>query len=380
MSRPTDVVALPSVAHRTLQALVCLGALTFGVGLLMAPHRIWADALLSSYFMLELSLAAMVFVALHDVSGATWDLAIRRVPEAMARLLPLGAIGVAFVLVMRPDLYPWFGTAPPDSGASAFKHLWLNRAFFLTRSTVYLVCWIAFALAFARVWRREEHGPRARARLSAGFLVAVGVTLVPASFDWIMSLEPAWYSTIFGFYEFASMFAGGIAAILAFVIWIWRLAPDAMAITEEHLHDLGKLLFAFSTFWAYIWFCQYMLIWYTNIPDETSYFIERQSRGWMVLFWLNLALNWVAPFFILLSQHAKIRPTRLLAAAVAVLLGRLADLSLAVLPRFVGARPILAVLELGVIAGAVGLFALAFFWTLERQAPGGGGQLARAGG
>jgi hypothetical protein len=364
-----DASALPPLAHRLLQLLVVVGAVASVGGLYLAPQRTWANALMSSYFMVELSLAALFFLAAHDVAGARWHLAFRPVPEAMARVLPLGAAGVLLVLVIHPELYPWFTAPPPEGGVSAFKHAWLSRPFFLLRSSIYLLCWIGFARAFAHRWAREERDPAASPRevpLSAGFLVVFALTLVAAAFDWIMSLQPEWYSSIFGFYEFASMFVGGIAAIVLLVIAARRFIPASVSLTEAHVHDLGKLLFAFSSFWAYIWFSQYMLIWYGNIPEETSYYVIRQHGRWAVLFVLNVILSWTLPFVLLLSQRAKKTERRLLVVAAIVLIGRLLDLYLQVLPGFMGPQPLMGLSEIGPTAIAIGLFTLAFFRMLRR--------------
>ena len=364
-------IALSSGAQRILSVFAVLGLVSFVASLLTAPQRAWADVLMVSHFMLELSLAATVFLAVHYVAGASWNVAVRRIPEAMARLVPLGAAGVLLVLLIHPELYPWFGQPVESGGVHAFKQAWLNRPFFLARAVVYVACWTSFAVALTSTSRRQDQDgdprlARRAVRLSAAFLVVFAVTLVPASFDWIMSLEPEWYSSIFGFYDFASMFLAGLAAIAILVLWAHRLAPGGLRTTQAHLHDLGTLIFAFSTFWAYLWFSQYMLIWYGNIPEETTYYVDRLHGGWEGLFFLNLALNWAVPFAVLIRRRAKSSPPMLLGAALSVLAGRLLDLYLAVLPRFVGQSPSTGVAELGMIAGAIGLFTLVFFNILGR--------------
>ena len=164
-----------------------------------------------------------------------------------------------------------FGVA--SSPALAFKLAWLSRPFFLARAAAYALIWIVFALAIRRASRRQDvdgdrRWTRANVRLSAAFLMVFGVTFTLASVDWVMSLEPMWYSTIFGVYNFAGLFLSGLAAIILVALWLERAGPLRNVLTGDHLHDLGKLLFAFSMFWMYIWFSQYMLIWYTNIPGR----------------------------------------------------------------------------------------------------------------
>jgi hypothetical protein len=184
-----------------------------------------------------------------------------------------------------------------------------------------------------------------------------------------MSLEPDWYSTIFGIYHFAGLFASGVAAIIVFAVALKKLGPLEGVLTESHLHDLGKLLFAFSTFWAYIWFSQYMLIWYTDIPEEARYYVARMHGNWGPLFLLNFMMNWTLPFLALLPRVTKRTPSLLVKVAVLVLLGRWLDLYLMISPPSMGAKPAFGVWEFGLMLGAVGLCGLVFFRALRHAAP-----------
>jgi len=358
-----------SVVH-VLRMLAAIGALTFAAGLALAPERIWPNLLLVSYFVLGLSLAGLVFVALQYITGAGWSTSLRRIPESMATLLPAGAIGLALVFLLRPGLYPWTHEGEDLHG---FKHLWLNPPFFLARAVIYLVSWGALAFAIVRASRRQDQdGDHAHTRrnikLSAIFLVLFGATFWLASYDWIMSLEPHWYSTLFGIYNFAGLFVGGLATIIVFAVWLERLGPLRGILSEDHMHDLGILLFAFSTFWAYIWFSQYMLIWYANIPEETAYYIRRLGGAWQPLFIANLFLNWIAPFFLLMPRRVKRSVAIMVRVSVFVLVGRWLDLYIMIMPPFAGAVPVLGVWEVGLVLGAVGAFSLLMFRALE-QAP-----------
>ncbi len=369
----TPFAATPSRAVEIAQVLGWLGAATVLVGFFAAPERIWPALLFASQLLLGLGLAGVFFVALQYATGSTWSVALRRVPEAMAAALPAGAIGLALVLLGKPSLYPWYGKLWEGAeGGLGFKQLWLSQPFFLARSALYLLVWLAFARAIVGNSRRQDsHGDVAlthkNVRLSVGFIVVFAFTFWLASTDWIMSLEPEWYSTIFGVYNFASLFLGGLAAIALLVVWLRRWQPLRSVVTREHLLDLGRLLFAFSTFWGYIWFSQYMLIWYANFPEEAVYFVRRLQPGWAPLFLLNLLLNWAVPFLVLLPQAAKQSPRVLGAASVVVLAGRALDLYLMILPPF-APRPVFGVWEAGVLLGAAGLFILVFLRAL-RQAP-----------
>jgi len=361
----------PESIVRALRTLAAIGALTFGAGLVFAPERVWPNLLLVSYFALGLSLAGLVFVALQYIAGAGWSTALRRIPEAMATLLPAGGVGLALVFLLRPSLYSWTGAEAAT--LHGFKQRWLTLPFFLARSLIYLLIWTALAYAIVRTSRRQdEDGDHVHTRrnitLSAVFLVLFGATFWLASYDWIMSLEPHWASTLFGIYNFAGLFVGGLATMIVFAVWLERLGPLRGVLSRDHMHDLGILLFAFSTFWAYIWFCQYMLIWYADIPEETVYYIRRLHGAWQPLFIANLFLNWIAPFFLLMPRQVKRSVAVMLRVSLFVLVGRWLDLYLLIMPPFAGAVPVFGIWEIGMMFGAVGAFSLLMFRALG-QAP-----------
>jgi hypothetical protein len=329
--------------------------------------------LLASYYLLGLGLGGAVLVALFYVTGAGWSVALRRVPEAMIGLLPAAALGLSLVLLAYPSLYPWSDPKQGGETLSPFQHIWLYRPFFLVRSLVYLVLWIGLAFALVRISRRQDQTGAASltARnvcLSGVFLVVFAVTCWLASTDWIMSLEPHWSSTVFGVYNFAGIFLSALAAVCVVAIGLYWQGPLRNVLTRHHLHDLGTLLFAFSSFWMYIWFSQYLLIWYVNNPEETVYFWRRQQPGWQTLFLLNVVLNWGIPFVILLFRSAKQTPWVLLAVASAVLLGRWLDLHLMILRPMGEATPLPTFWGVGLFFGAAGLAVLLIGRALGRAA------------
>jgi hypothetical protein len=254
--------------------------------------------------------------------------------------------------------------------------MWLSRPFFLVRAAVYLATWMLFSTAIVRNSRRQdsdgnvEH-TRRNVRLSIGFMPVFAITVCLASFDWIMSLEPAWSSTIFGVYNFAGLFSAGLACIIVLVVLLQNLGPRGMGplhgqVSADQLHDLGKLLFGFCTFWMYIWFSQYMLIWYANIPEETTYYVARLHGLWEPLFLLNVCLNWVVPFLVLLSRGTKRASSVVVKVAIAVLVGRFLDLYLMVIPPFAGASPVFGVWEIGPLLLGGALLALVVLRTLAK--------------
>jgi hypothetical protein len=372
MNRDDWTFVPPRYAVRIGTALAALGGLALLAGAVLEPESTWAALLLVSYALLGVSLAGAVFVALLYVSGAGWGVALRRVPEALAVALPVGAVGLALVFLAAPSLYPWAGGAHAEGAhAPPFRHAWLNWPFFLVRAALYLACWYALILALVRNSRRQDADgdlshSRRNARLSAAFLVVFGATFWLASYDWIMSLEPQWSSTMFGVYSFAGLFLGGLAAITLLLLWLGRSGPLRRALSEDHLHDLGKLLFAFSTFWMYVWFSQYMLIWYVNNPEETAYFVERQQGAWQPLLIADVVLNWAVPFVALLPRAAKRSRSVVTKVCIVLLLGRWLDLYLMIAPPF--GQPTVQELALhaGLLLGGGGLFCLLLFRVLRR--------------
>ncbi|OFW27522.1 MAG: hypothetical protein A3H27_02500 [Acidobacteria bacterium RIFCSPLOWO2_02_FULL_59_13] len=364
----------PPSLERLFRVMAVVGGICLLAGAILAPQRTWANLLLASYYLLALGLSGTVFVAIQYVTGSSWSVAFRRVPEALSHLLPYVAPLFLLVLIISPFLYPWFHDQHTEAEPTFwFKHIWLTPAFFVVRSIIYLSLWIMFSYFIVRSSRRQDADGNPshtykNIRLSAGFLVVFAITFWLASFDWIMSLEPHWYSTIFGLYHFAGLFLGGLAMITILAIWLERRGPLRGILTPEHLHDLGKLLFAFSTFWMYIWFCQYMLIWYANIPEETSYFVDRVRGFWGPVFLLNFLLNWAVPFVVLLSLPAKRNPSILLEVCWTILVGRWVDLYLMIFPPLVGDHPVFGVWEVGFMLGTGGVFFLVLFRAF-RSAP-----------
>ncbi|HKW99184.1 MAG TPA: hypothetical protein VJN43_15705 [Bryobacteraceae bacterium] len=361
---------ISSKSLRLLRSLAGVGLATVIAGWLWAPERIWASLLIAGYLLTGFGLAGMVFVAVQYACGAGWSTAFRRVPESMALILPAGAGILAVVFLAHPATYSWTSHAPH----AGFQQFWLRWPFFLVRASVYITTWCIFAASIIRTSRRQDRDGDARhtrrnVRMSILFLILFAVTFWLASFDWVMSLEPNWASTIFGIYNFAGMFTSGLALMVVFVQWLRRSGPLRDFVNDEHLHDLGKLLFAFSTFWMYIWFSQYMLIWYADISEETTYYIARLHNAWAPLFLLNLILNWVVPFAALLPRGTKRSPRALGRVAAVVLAGRVLDVYLMIAPPLQGARPVAGIWELGVLAGTGAVLVLSFYRGIRAAAP-----------
>ncbi len=356
-----------SVAAVVVGGVACIGAA------ISTPARFWLNFLGAGQILLGLGLGGGFIVALGYASGASWMVAVRRVPEAMTALIVPGAAITLMVVFLRPTTWPWV-TQAPVGGAAWFREMWLSLPFFQARSAAYVVIWLVATAWMLAPSRKQDRGggldlTLSSRRRAAAYLVIFGLTFWLASTDWLMSLDPHWYSTVFSVYQFSAVFLSALAAVTLAVARFSEGGPLKGVVTEEHLHDLGKLLFAFTTFWMYIWFCQFMLIWYGNIPEEVVYFIPRVGSWWLPLFLLNVAVNWAIPFLVLLPRGAKRRPAVLATISLVLLAGRWLDLYLHLSPPVLGARPAIGLAEAGPLLVMAGLAVLGFRTAFAKANP-----------
>lgn len=350
--------AAPARTYDICKVFVAIGAVVFLVELFLAPQRLWGSVLMNSIYLLGLALGGLFLVASLYITAAAWGAVLRRIPEALVGLLPIAVLGIGLVIVFGSSLYPAFGEE--GDHFIGFKALWLGRGFFMVRAFVYAALWLAFASAILGHSREQDNdGDQSHTRknvaLSAAFLVVFALTVWLSSVDWLMSLEPHWFSTIFGVYHFAGICTSSIAGVIIVVVWLRSQGVLAGIVTDDHIHDLGKLLFGFSIFWAYMWISQYLLIWYGNIPEETGYFVTRVSGMWGPLFVFNIVLNWFVPFIVLMPRGVKRSGDLMVKVAVVVLIGRWLDLYLQIFPGISASVPVFGIPEIGITLGAVGV-------------------------
>jgi hypothetical protein len=360
------------------------GALLLALGSAVGPRRVLAAWLVAFVYFLTIALGCLYFVLIHTAMQGAWGVVVRRVAEAAASTLPAFALLFLPIAFGLSDLYPW-ASAAPDDALARWKRPYLNESFFLARSAAYFVVWSAAAVWFSRLSRRQDAGTdesiAARLRRWSGpLLIPVGLANTFAAFDWLMSLEPRWYSTIFGVYTFAGSLLAGFAFLALAAVVLRRSGLLVSAVSAEHLHDLGKLLFAFTSFWAYIAFSQYFLIWYANIPEETVWYHERLSGNWQAASVLLAIGHFALPFVFLLPRRTKRHPATLAAAAAWLLLMHLVDVYWLVLPSVQGAsrRPGLADAGALLAVGGTALAALALVARRHPLVPVGDPRLAES--
>ena len=308
-----------------LYGIAVLGAGVVAIGVLIEPVLGWAGLLVGAVFGLTIAIGGALFASINLATNAKWWKPLRHECVSLARTLPVPAVALVIVLAAGVGvLYPWANEQfMAESHLVHAKAGWLNRPFFTVRSVIILLLWLAFVSSLRR-HLAKGHTVRL-VRTGVVFLIVFGLTISVGFWDWTMSLEPEWFSTMHGVYGFAGAFQVGIAVTLL-------LALRNHKVGKKPLYDLGSLLFAFSLFWGYIWYCQGMLIWYANVPEETFHYANHMSNGWSSLFWLNPILNVVAPIVLLMSRHARRSRVMLGQVAIVVVVGHFIDILLLVGP------------------------------------------------
>lgn len=376
MQSPPLGARLNRLQHRALLAGAG-GAALCVLGVWLNPVQFFRSYLLAYLFWLGIALGCLAIVMLHHLVRGAWGAVIQRLLESGSRTLPLMALLFVPLLFGLHDLYSW---ARPAAVASdellRHKSPYLNTPFFVLRLVGYFVAWIAVA-SFLNRWSLQHDrisdwpsGRPLRRRLqmlSGPGLVLYGLSATFAAIDWIMSLEPHWYSTIFGM----TFVVGQVLAALAFIIVALALVldfePFASVVSQTHIHDLGNLLLAFVMLWAYIAFSQFLIIWSGNLPEEIPWYLHRTQGGWQWIGLLVLVFHFALPFLLLLSRRTK-RRMRMLSRVAGGLIG-MAFLGLywLVMPAFHPAKLHVHWLDLVAPMAVGGLWLACFLWHLQRR-------------
>ena len=370
-------VSLGAAGARAARVLLAAGllALAAGLGLGIGERdhlaRFLHSYLVSFCFVLSISLGAFFFVAVHHVSRAGWSVAVRRIGELLAANMALMALLflplLAPVVLGQHILYAWGNPALVQPGGEQFRELiahkrpWLNVPFFALRGLAYLAAWWLLTRYYLRRSVEQDASGDVSLTLrmerwSGPALILFGWTVTFAAFDWLMSLEAEWSSTIFGLHFFAGCVVGGLSAIVLAAVFLQATGRAARSITAEHYHDLGKWMLAFVIFWGYMAFSQYLLIWYANIPEETVWYLKRQTGGWLYVTLALLFGHLVIPFFGLMSREVKRRRRWLAAGAVWLLAFHWLDLYWLVMPSLARGSPPFGWMDVCLAAGMLSLF------------------------
>lgn len=351
----------PSIDGSKVLTCLCLAAAfalgsTIVFGLMDADHlrRLSFALLLNAWFVLTFGVGAIFFVALQHVTRAGWSIAVRRGAEI------LGASVVVPVLLLVPiaiellgggsELYLWNDVDVVQGDVLLQeKSAFLNAFFFCLRAALYAAVWIGAGFWLYRLSRKQDDTGNSDVTLhlergSAPLLLAMAVTVTFAAFDWLMSLDPFWFSTIFGIYVFSGSMVAALAALSLFTAVCVQLRTLGRALHRDHLHDVTKLLFGFNCFWAYVAFSQYLLIWYANIPEETVWILHRQSHGWYAVTIALAVGHFVVPFLMLMPRAAKRHPGSVMVASILLIGMHWLDLYWLIYPQF-SQSPVFGLLE-----------------------------------
>ena len=337
-------------------------------------NKPWAALYVAAFFFFMIALGTLAFYAIQRAAQAGWSPVLYRVMEGItAYLLPGGIIVIAILAMSGFHMNHLFIWMDPEVVAHdkliAGKVAFLNVPFFLGRAVFFLAGWTAyrfisrkFSLAQDEASDNSNHVKSFR--LSAGFLVFFIVTESIMSWDWIMSIDPHWFSTLFGWYVFASMFVSGITAIALITIYL-KSKGLLEFVNDSHIHDLGKFMFGVSVFWTYLWFSQFMLIWYSNIPEEVTYFITR-IEDYNITFFGMIAMNFLFPLLILMNSDYKRTNYFIIMAGIVIILGHYLDVFNMIMPSAVGDQWFIGVPEVGGFLFFLGLFIYIVFTALTK--------------
>ena len=334
-------------------------------------NRPYAALYVAAFFFMMISLGALAFYAIQYASQSGWSPVLFRVMQAITYyLLPGALIVLAIAFFADKHLFIWMD---PDVVAHdkllQGKAGWLNKSAFLIRGLIFIGGWSLYRyfsrkFSLAQDLANDNKNFKRNFQISAGFLVFYIYTESMMSWDWVMSVDPHWFSTLFGWYVFASMVVSGITTIALMTIYL-KSKGYMKFVNDSHLHDLAKYMFGFSVFWAYLWFSQFMLIWYANIPEEVTYFVTR-IEDYTIPFFTMFALNFIFPFLVLMNSDYKRVPWFIVMAGMIILVGHYMDVYNMIMPATVGDRWDFGLPEISALALFTGLFIILVFYSLSK--------------
>jgi hypothetical protein len=331
--------------------------------------RIWANILLNNQYFMGLSLGAAFFLAVHRIALSGWHTLIQKLPDAMTAFLPVAFILMLLIYFGVHYLYSWTDNTLADKIIDG-KRAWLNIPFFIFRIIFYFTGWIILTRlmrsSYGTLMTSSDIKYYDRGRVFAGlFLVFYAITVSTSSWDWIMSLDVHWYSTLFGWYVLIGMFVTSLAFI-TLLIWFLKRQGYLKYIRTDHVHDMAIYMFAFSIFWTYQWFAQYELIWYGHLPEETAYYITRVHH-YKVIFFINVGVNFLVPFFGLITYNAKRQLNWVATIAAILLVGHWIDYWLMIMPASTGDKSGIGILEIGMTIAYACLFIFVVLRSLSKS-------------
>jgi hypothetical protein len=309
---------------------------------------------------------------LQHLSGGAWGLVIRRVLEASTRTLPLMIILFVPILLGLKQIYPWTNPELMQDEVLQQKASYLNSGFFMIRAAIYFAFWALLMWLLNRLSQQQDRAPESRIRKNLQVISGPGlglliISITFASVDWVMSLEPKWYSTIYGFLFVASWALSALAFSIIVMSWLSKRPPLQAVVQPRHFHDWGNLLLALVMLWTYFAFSQYLIIWSGNLPEETTWYVARTHGGWGIIAVAMVVLQFAFPFMTLLSRAAKKSSERLAQLAVLILIMRVVDVIWLIEPAFDQHHFHLSWMDIVAPIAMGGLWIGMFAWQLQKR-------------
>lgn len=371
MSSNTNIVEyvkkdLPSSVNKIGLTLLVAGLLVVGISYFVDHTRSAFNNLILLMFLTSIGLGSLFLVAIEYLGGAVWSTPFRRVSEFLAAILivvPIVAIPVYFNL---HDIFHWTHTeAVANDVMLKGKSSYLNESFFTIRVVAFFAIWLLFYFLIVKNSKKQDETKDQKLtswniKLSAVFMPVFALTITFAAIDWIMSLNPHWFSTIFGVYYFTGTLLAALAAGTFIIIKLNENGYLVKGLKRDHYYSLGALLFAFTNFWAYIAFSQFMLIWYANLPEETVFFMDRFQGSWIYISVGLIFVRFVIPYAGLLSQPSKMNAKNLKFFSLWILFAHFYDLYWLIMPNYSKEGFVFGWIELGYPLVALGIIALVF--------------------
>ena len=342
---------------------IFVGLVLFALALFKDGDRAWHGFLTSFMYWTDLALGGLFFVAVQHVTKAGWSVNIRRIAESFTAFLPIAAAAaLALFFFGSKHLYIWMDADIVKNDAILQgKSAYLNPTFFIIRLVVFFGLWLIFSKKIVGNSLKQDVDGDSKwtlqnVPLSVAFLVLFALSYSLFSVDTLMSLQPHWFSTIWGVYNFSGLFQSFLAMLIIFVVYAMKKGWLRGLVGEDHLHDLGKFLKGFTVFMAYIGFSQFLLIWYANLPEETIFYLARSNGWWMAITFSLLILKFAVPFLLLLPRWAKRTPNHLVMVSCLILVMQYVDIHWMVYPNLDAFTPKFSWQEIGSFALLGGLF------------------------
>jgi hypothetical protein len=374
--RQTADELIPELARYQRQFLLAgaVGAVISFVGFLLNATQFFQSYLMSYMFVLGLSLGCLALGMVHQLSGGAWGVVIRRPIGAASRVLPVLTVLFLPIVFGMHHLYEWtHAEVVANDEILKGKQVYLNTPFFLIRAVLYFAVWNLISF-FLNKWSLEQDrtgDPRFARRmqvLSGGGLVAYGLCITFAAFDWMMSLAPHWFSTIYGVLVIGGQGLTAMAFLLVALVWLSRRKPLSDVVVASHFQDLANLMLAFVMLWAYFSFSQYLIIWSGNLPEEITWYMHRLQSGWRAVALVLVVFHFAVPFVLLLSRAVKREPETILKVAAAILVARVIDLFWLIAPEFHREGLSVSWMDLVLPLTLVSLWLGCFIWQLRGRA------------